>query len=214
MSDLTSSTLTVTVLSAGLSQPSATRLLADRMTQATVEALEQGGHTVEVKTFELREYAREVMDHMVTGFGSERLESLKAELTNSRAVVAVSPIFSQSVSGLFKSFLDILDTKSLANKPVFLGATAGTKRHSLALEYAIRPVFSYLRAHVAPTLVFAASDDWGANEDGIELQTRITKSAQEFAAMITGAGLADTSQQVGFGSVDFNELLRARGIGM
>ena len=208
------SDLTITVLSAGLSQPSSTRLLADRMTEATVEALEQDGHTASVKTIELREYAREIMDNMVSGFASERLEEVKVELVASNAVIAVSPIFSQSVSGLFKSFLDVLDTKSFANKPVFLGATAGTKRHSLALEYAIRPVFSYLRANVAPTLVFAGSDDWGATEDGTDLQTRITSGAQEFAAMIKGTGLKDASHQDELASVNFEDLLRARGIEM
>ncbi len=74
------SDLTITVLSAGLGQPSTTRLLADRMTQATVMALEQDGRTVAVKTIELREYAREIMDNMVSGFASERLEELKVEL--------------------------------------------------------------------------------------------------------------------------------------
>lgn len=208
------SDLTITVLSAGLSQPSSTRLLADRMTAATIEALEEHGHTVLVKTIELREYAREIMDNMVAGFASERLEKLKVELAASSAVIAVSPIFSQSVSGLFKSFLDTLDTGALVNKPVFLGATAGTKRHSLALEYAIRPVFSYLRANVAPTLVFAASDDWGATDDGQELQTRITGGAQEFANMLKGTGIEEASHQDGLSSVNFEDLLGARGIGL
>ena len=214
MSELDAQKLNLMVLSAGLNQPSSTRLLADRMTQATIEALEQGGNTVAVSTIELREYAREITDNMVTGFPSARLEELKTQLVASHAIIAVSPIFSQSISGLFKSFLDTLEMKSLVNKPVFLGATAGTKRHSLALEFAVRPVFSYLRANVAPTLIFAASDDWGKNENGIELQTRISSGAKEFAAMIRGGGLRDTSHQDGLASVNFEDLLRARGIGM
>lgn len=202
----------IVVISAGLSQPSSTRLLADRMSTATQNALLDRGDGATIKTVELREYARDIMDNMLTGFASVRLEELKQELVTANAVIAVSPIFSQSMSGLFKSFLDVLDTKSLVNKPVFLGATAGTKRHSLALEYAIRPVFSYLRANVAPCLVFAASDDWGEGESGQELNGRITAGATEFAAMLAGSGLTDQSHQDGLETADFASLLRAGGI--
>lgn len=206
------SELTITVLSAGISQPSSTRLLADRMSQATQTALNQGGHSVNIKTIELREYARDIMDNMLTGFASERLEQVKKDLVASNAVIAVSPVFSQSISGLFKSFLDVLDTKTLVNKPVFLGATAGTQRHSLALEFAVRPVFSYLRANVAPTLVFAASDDWGEQVGESELSARIKNGAKEFSDMLKGTGLKDTSHQDGFETDSFEHLLRAGGI--
>ncbi|XBH22713.1 CE1759 family FMN reductase [Jonesiaceae bacterium BS-20] len=202
----------IVVISAGLSQPSSTRLLADRMSTATQDALLDRGDSATIKTVEIREYARDIMDNMLTGFASSRLEELKQELVAAHAVIAVSPIFSQSLSGLFKSFLDVLDTKSLVNKPVFLGATAGTKRHSLALEYAIRPVFSYLRANVAPTLVFAASDDWGEGENGQDLNGRIAAGAKEFAAMLAGGGLEDKSHQDGLETEDFANLLRAGGI--
>ena len=40
--------------------------------------------------------------------------------------------------------------------PIVLGATAGTARHSLAVDHALRPLFSYMGAMVAPTGVFAA----------------------------------------------------------
>lgn len=202
----------IIVISAGLSQPSSTRLLADRMSTATQDALLERGDSVQIKTVELREYARDIMDNMLTGFASVRLEELKQEIVAASAVIAVSPIFSQSLSGLFKSFLDVLDTKSLVNKPVFLGATAGTKRHSLALEYAVRPVFSYLRANVAPALVFAASDDWGEGENGQELNARISAGAKEFVAMLVGSGLEDKSHQDGLETEDFANLLRAGGI--
>lgn len=206
------SEVTITVISAGLSQPSSTRLLADRMSQATINAFAEKGMTATVHTVELREYAREIVDNMVTGFAAQNLEDLKERLVKSDAVIAVSPIFSQSVSGLFKSFLDVLDTQSLRNKPVFLGATAGTKRHGLALEYAVRPVFSYLRANVAPTLVFAASDDWGQGEEGDDLNERILAGGREFADMITGSGLKDSSHQDGLETPDFEDLLKSGGI--
>ena len=74
----------------------------------------------------------------------------------------MTPIFSASYNGLFKTFFDVLEDDALSGTPVLIAATAGTARHSLALEHAMRPLFSYLGAVVVPTAVFAASEDWGS----------------------------------------------------
>lgn len=204
---------TIVALSSGLSQPSSTRLLAERMAQATRQALGLAGeHTVEVELVDLKDFAHDIVDHMLTGFGSARLEDLKSKVVAADGIIAVTPIFSQSFSGLFKSFLDILDTKSLINTPVFLGATAGTARHSLALEYAIRPVFAYFRAATAPTAVFAASEDWGDGGQGdADLMARVDRGAGEFAALITGRLLEPVAEIDEFETPDFESLLKQVG---
>ena len=81
----------------------------------------------------------------------------------SDGIIAVSPVFSASYSGLFKSFIDVLDPKSLEGKAVLLGATGGTDRHQMVLDFAMRPLFSYLRTRTAATGVFAGPQDWGNN---------------------------------------------------
>jgi FMN reductase len=63
---------------------------------------------------------------------------------------------------------------------VLIAATAGTARHSLALEHALRPLFAYLRAVVVPTSVFAATEDFGGAER-TDLQRRIDRAAAELA---------------------------------
>jgi FMN reductase len=96
----------------------------------------------------------------------------------------VTATFNASYSGLFKSFFDVLGEGALVDKPVLLGATGGTARHSLVLEHAMRPLFSYLRAVVTPTAVFAASEDWaGASIDGA-LRSRIDRAGREFADLV------------------------------
>src|SRR3954462_2773586 len=159
-------TRTLAVVSAGLSVPSSTRLLADRLTTATVEALRERGITATVEVVELREHARELADNLVTGFPNSSLRAAVDTVTGADGLIAVTPIFSASYSGLFKTFFDVLDRDALVGKPTLLGATAGTARHSLALEFALRPLFAYLRAVVAPTAVFAASEDWAGGEGG------------------------------------------------
>jgi FMN reductase len=176
---------TIAVVSAGLSQPSTTRLLADRLSAATDRALRLAGEDVEVEVVELRDLAHGITDHLLTGFPSGALAEALRVVREADAVVAVTPIFSASYSGLFKSFFDVLEEGTLEGKPVLLGATAGTARHSLALEFAVRPLFTYLRGDVVPTAVFAAAEDFGGGSGGV-LSERVERAGRELADAVTG----------------------------
>lgn len=183
-------TSTIVAVTAGLSQPSSTRLLTDRLVAATVSSMEEAGHPVDVRVIELRDLAHQITDNLLTGFpGPDLAEAIDA-LTAADGIIAVSPIFTASYSGLFKSFFDVIDSASITGTPVLLGATAGTARHSLALEHEMRPLFAYLRALVTPTAVFAASEDWGTG-DGTTggLAARITRAAGEFSGLVRGGAV-------------------------
>jgi FMN reductase len=179
----------IAVVTAGLSNPSTTRMLADRLADATVSALratstasEPTGIPAEVDVFELRDFAHDITNNLLTGFAPPALETMVNTVVSADAIIAVTPIFSTSYSGLFKSFVDILDPDALTGTPVLLGANAGTARHSLAIDYALRPLFTYLHANPVPTGVFAASSDWGASADGVApLGARIDRGARELA---------------------------------
>ncbi|MGW2547582.1 FMN reductase, partial [Kitasatospora sp. NPDC001574] len=153
------------VVSAGLSKPSSTRLLADRLAESTSRRLGSAGRPVEVTVVELRDLATDIANNFVTGFPGAALREAIEEVTRADGLITVTPIFAASYSGLFKSFFDVIDPDVLTGKPVLIAATGGTPRHSLALEHAVRPLFSYLRAVVVPTAVYAATDDWGAAGD-------------------------------------------------
>ncbi|HEV7187530.1 MAG TPA: FMN reductase [Blastococcus sp.] len=203
-------TRTIAVVSAGLSNPSSTRLLADRLTAATVAALRARGDDATVEVVELREHARDLADNLVAGFPNESLRTAVETVTGADGLIAVTPIFSASFSGLFKTFFDVLDKDALVGKPVLLAATAGTARHSLALEHAMRPLFAYLRAVTVPTGVFAASEDWaGAGGADRALADRVDRAAGELADLVTGrpasAGPVDPFADPG---TSFEELLR------
>ncbi|MEU9151413.1 FMN reductase [Streptomyces sp. NPDC048417] len=166
------------VVSAGLSVPSSTRLLADRL----AAAVGRQAAGVEVEVVELRDLAVEIAHNFTNGFPGRRLAAALEAVTEADGVIAVTPVFTASYSGLFKSFFDVLDKETLVGKPVLIAATGGTARHSLVLEHALRPMFAYLRAVIAPTGVYAASEDWGA--EGLE--ARIERAAGELAALMTG----------------------------
>lgn len=175
---------TLVVVTAGLNQPSATRLLADQLASACRAELAGRGVPAQTTVVEVREHAHEVVNHTLTGFPAPALTPAIEAVTAADGLIAVTPIFNASYSGLFKSFFDVLPEGALAEQPVLIGATGGTARHSLALEHALRPMFTYLRAVVMPTSVFAAPDDWaGAAAEGA-LRSRITRAAQELASAV------------------------------
>ncbi|TPW76528.1 FMN reductase [Schumannella soli] len=171
----------IVVVSAGLSQPSSTRLLADRLAEAAARELALDGDSVDVHVIELRDLAIDVTNNLVTGFASAKLQSEIDRLVAADGVIAVTPIFTTSYSGLFKSFIDVLDPESLRGMPVLLGATGGTERHSLAIDYALRPLFAYLRADAVPTAVYAASADWGGDD---VLGERIDRAGADLAEAV------------------------------
>lgn len=177
----------VVVITAGLSQPSSTRLLADRLAAALGRQLGERGDAPEIHVVELREHARELTNHLLTGYAGGELAALLDEVRDADALVAVTPIFSASYSGLFKTFFDVLPPETLTGKPVLIAATAGTARHSLALEHAMRPLFAYLRAVVVPTAVFAATEDWA---NGVALDERVDRATGELAALLRPAAAA------------------------
>lgn len=93
---------------------------------------------------------------------SAELQAVVDSLAAADGVVLVTPVFQASYSGLFKSAMDVLPEGTLAGVPVILAATAGTARHSLVTETALRPLVAYMRALPTTTAVFAASEDFGA----------------------------------------------------
>ncbi|GAA3743132.1 FMN reductase [Leifsonia bigeumensis] len=178
----------IAVVSAGLAKPSSTRMLADRITTATVERLTEQGIETTVDTFELRDTAIDVTNNLLTGFPSPKLEEVIEKVATADGLIAVTPVFTTSYNGLFKSFFDVIDPQSLNGVPVLIGATAGTPRHSLVLDYALRPLFTYLHAVVVPTGVFAASADWGDSGDRVAtLQSRVERAAGEFASLVAAS---------------------------
>ncbi len=175
----------IVVVAAGLTVPSSTRLLADQLAEATSAQVSARGESVEVQFVEVRELAAELASYMVTGgIASPRLTGLREAVASADGVIAVTPVFNASFSGLFKMFVDALDKDSLTGTPVLIAATAGSARHSLVLDHALRPLFAYLRAVVVPTGVFAATEDFGSHG----LADRITRAAAELAAAVLSQG--------------------------
>jgi FMN reductase len=152
--------LQLTVVSAGTSDPSSTRLLADRIASRAAALAARRGNTVTASVIELRELAADIASALTSQLISPKLEQAITVLRQADGIVASTPVYQAGPSGLFTSFFQVLDNDLLIGKPVVLAATAGTARHALVADDQMRPLFAFLRTMAAPTSVFAAPEDW------------------------------------------------------
>jgi FMN reductase len=165
------------VISAGTGNPSSTRQLTDRLAQKTLDALDTAAT---VSVIELGPLAADTARAAVAGFPGEELQRAIDRLAEADAIIAATPIYKAGISGLFKTFVDVLDNDLIVAKPVLLAATGGTPRHALVIDDQLRPLFAYMRALTLPTSVYAAPEDWGTGELG----KRIERAATELAVMV------------------------------
>ncbi|WP_328891044.1 FMN reductase [Streptomyces sp. NBC_00316] len=173
---------TLAVVSAGVRLPSSTRLLADRLTGAARDELEELGSQVDIDVVEARDLAHDLVNCLMAGYPSPELRRAFDAVAGADGLIAVTPIFNASCSGLFKLFFDCIEDAALADKPVLIAATGGTGRHSLVLEHALRPMFTYLHAVAVPTAVYAATEDWGSGGGSQgPLLRRVARAARELA---------------------------------
>ena len=173
-------TFKLAVLSAGTSDPSSTRLLADRTAERVAALAASHGNTVTVSVIDLREISADISTALVSQLITPKLRQAISTLGEADGIIAATPVYQAGPSGLFTSFLQALDNDLLIGKPVVLAATAGTARHALVADDQMRPLFAYLRTMTVPTSLFAAPEDWSDPA----LATRIDRAALELVLLM------------------------------
>lgn len=168
------------VVSAGTSDPSSTRLLADRIAERAAALAGRNGRSLTASVVELRELAADVSTALVSQLITPKLRHAIEVLGEADGLVVSTPVYKAGASGLFTSFFDVLDNDLLIGKPVVLAATAGTARHALVADDQMRPLFAYLRAMTVPTSLFAAPEDWADPA----LNQRADRAARELVLLM------------------------------
>jgi FMN reductase len=174
------SPLNLVVVSAGTSDPSSTRLLADRTAQRVAALAEVRGATVTTRVIDLRELATDVTTALTSQLITPRLQQAIDALGAADGIIAAAPVYKAGPSGIFTSFFHALDNDLLIGKPVILAATAGTARHALVVDDQMRSLFAYLRTLPVPTSLFAAPEDWSDDS----LNKRIDRAAFELVLLM------------------------------
>ncbi|MHA7243181.1 NAD(P)H-dependent oxidoreductase [Paeniglutamicibacter antarcticus] len=124
----------IVVSTGGLGTPSTSSLLARQLGESAVRELASRGVQAELRVVELRDYANDITSNLLTGHAPQRLAQVIETVADAAGLVVVSPVFTASVSGLFKTFIDILDPALLEDKPMVLAATGGSPRHSMVID--------------------------------------------------------------------------------
>lgn len=174
------------VVSGGTSDPSSTRMLADRIADRVGALARDRGEKVTVDVVDLRELAAEITTALVSGLMGPKMAGAIEILGAADGLVASAPVYKAAPSGLFSSFFHVLDNDLLIAKPVVLAATAGTARHALVVDEQMRSLFAYLRTMTVPTSVFASSEDWQDRALG----KRVDRAAVELLLLME-SGFAD-----------------------
>jgi len=175
-------TLHITLVVGNAADRSRTKVLAQGIAQALTDAL---GQPVNSQVLELWRLAPDIA---VAGWVSDLppagAAALKA-ISQADLVIAVTPVYKGSYSGLFKHLFDLLDPDALVGKPVLLAANGGSDRHALVVDHQLRPLFAFFRALTVPSAVYAAEPDF----DGYTLRSpallaRIEEAAGQAALLL------------------------------
>lgn len=204
----TDSSKLLVLVNAGTSDPSTTRMLADRASARAVDLAAAQGVQVRTHLIDLRSLASDITQALVAQFVSPALQEAIDVLQGADALIASTPVYKAGASGLFTSFFQVLDNDLLIGTPTLLAATAGSERHALVVDDQMRGLFAYLRTVTVPTALFATPDDW--NDAGFG--SRVDRAATELVALMSSGfraavrGDAWQHYQHSFGSAGGTEL--------
>ena len=180
---MSETTRRIVLVSGGLSEESATNRLGEAIVSAMQEQATTRQVTLDVTRVYVRDMAADIASASLSGFATGALADAHQALADADGVIALTPTFKASYTGLFKGFWDVTTDGLIADVPTLLGATGGSARHSLMTDTAMRPLFAYLGARTMPTSIFAATDDWA----DASLQRRIERAADELLTTVLAA---------------------------
>lgn len=98
-------------------------------------------------------------------------------------IIAGSPVYKGSYTGLFKYLLDLVDQYALVDVPVVIVATGGSERHQLVVDHQLRPLFSFFQAATNSLGIYAHSSEFDKFEIvSAALKARIVRAADRALA--------------------------------
>lgn len=152
----------VVTLGGSPSQRSRSGVLLDK----TRRWLQQQG--VEVVSYQVRDFPAEDLLH--ARFDSPKVIDLLQQVANADGLVIATPVYKASFSGALKAVLDLLPERALAHKVVLPMATGGSIAHMLAVDYALKPVLSALKAQELLHGIFAEDSQIAYGEGSVQAQ--------------------------------------------
>jgi FMN reductase len=147
--------LKVVAVSGTLSTPSKTDALVDAVLDELALVLPIERHVIRVSELGPLFAGALTRDQL-----DERVELELRAVEGADLLIAASPVYRASFTGLFKHFFDFVEQYALVDVPVLLAATGGSERHALILEHSLRPLFGFFQALTLPLGVYAHASDF------------------------------------------------------
>jgi len=145
----------IVAVSGAVSNPSRTTALVCAIGQRVAQRL--GG---EVHLVEIAELQPAIGESLLRGTTTPDLQVAIDRIETADVLIVASPVFQASYSGLFKYVFDLVNPTALHGTSTILGATGGTDRHTLMVDYELRPLFQYFHATIAHHSIYATREDF------------------------------------------------------
>ena len=139
---------------------------------------------VEVVSYQVRDFPAEDLLH--ARFDSPKIIDLLQQIENADGLVIATPVYKASFSGALKTVLDLLPERALSHKVVLPIATGGSIAHMLAVDYALKPVLSALKAQEMLHGIFAEDSQIAYGEGSAQaqlvpiLEQRLSEALEQF----------------------------------
>jgi len=125
-------------------------------------------------------------DLLQARFDSPKIIDQLQQIENADGLVIATPVYKASFSGALKTVLDLLPERALSHKVVLPIATGGSIAHMLAVDYALKPVLSALKAQEMLHGIFADDSQIAYGEGSAQaqlapvLEQRLNESLEQF----------------------------------
>ena len=203
------SRLRIVGIAGNLTRPSRTRTLVGAV---LAEAAARGLGATEL--FDLVDAGPELGATLSRDAAAERVDRVLSAIEGADVLVAASPVYKGSYTGLFKHLFDLLDPKALDGQHVLVAATGGSERHALVIEHQMRPLFAFFGATTLPISLYASNGDFG-DPEGLAppIRARIARAVEQLAALqpVRQARLARRKSDRHFQAQSRPERVRRRG---
>jgi FMN reductase len=121
-------------------------------------------------------------DSLLARRRSADVDAALASVASASIVVASTPVYRATYSGLLKVFFDLLPLNGLVDKTAIPIATGGSPAHQLVIDHGLRPLFASVGAITTPTGVYGTDASF---DDGIPHPSLIARIDVAVAEAIT-----------------------------
>jgi len=145
---------------------------------------------IDTRLFRVRQF--DAGDLLHARFESPAIAEYLQSLQDSEGLILATPVYKASFAGALKVLLDLIPERGLDNKIVLPLVTGGSEGHLLAVDYALQPVLSGLKAKQVFNAVYATDRQVNIGAGGelnleSKLKERLDRSIQLFADSLPGA---------------------------